>query len=255
MHPKYGWSGTVSREFPLIALIALGAFFHSTPGSAHFQGKKKHININKFAGLSRDWAGAKILFMCFFFGSFLMGEKKHINKIPPKIPGQSRENFVYVFFLYVFFSLPTFLDSFQICVQILPAMLPWSPFLFFFRFLCSLGVISPYAFCVVKIGSAPQYCWEFHDRLWEALSGTIPEKRGVPSRTEGERILEMLRTPQMPWIIGLGASQPYSRREFQETFWERFPGSCRNFFRKVPGVLGEWPRRRLSGGQKAQLWW
>ena len=24
-----------------------------------------------------------------------MGEKKHINKIPPKIPGQSREKFVY----------------------------------------------------------------------------------------------------------------------------------------------------------------
>ena len=34
MHPKYGWNGTVSRVFPLIALIALGAFFHSTPGSA-----------------------------------------------------------------------------------------------------------------------------------------------------------------------------------------------------------------------------
>ena len=46
------------------------------------QGKKIHININKFAGLSRDWVGAKILFMC-FLGSFLMGEKKHINKVPP----------------------------------------------------------------------------------------------------------------------------------------------------------------------------
>ena len=34
VHPKYGWNGTVSRVFPLIALIALGAFFHSTPGSA-----------------------------------------------------------------------------------------------------------------------------------------------------------------------------------------------------------------------------
>ena len=27
-----------------------------------------------------------------------MGEKRHINKIPTKIPGQSRENYVYVFF-------------------------------------------------------------------------------------------------------------------------------------------------------------
>ena len=70
------------------------------------QGKKKHININKFAGLSRDWLGAKNLFMC-FFGSFLMGEKKHINKIPPKIPGQSRENYVYVFFSFFFFSFPS----------------------------------------------------------------------------------------------------------------------------------------------------
>ena len=65
------------------------------------------ININKFAGLSPDWVGAKKLFMCFFFfffGSFLMGEEKHINKIPPKIPGQSHENFVYVFCsLCVFF--------------------------------------------------------------------------------------------------------------------------------------------------------
>ena len=70
------------------------------------QGKKKHININKFAGLSRDWVGAENLFMFFFsFGSFLMGEKKHINKITPQIPGQSRENFVYVFCsLCVFFA-------------------------------------------------------------------------------------------------------------------------------------------------------
>ena len=44
----------------------------------------------------------------------------------------------------------------------------------------------------------PQYCWEFHDRLGEALSGTTSEKRGAPSRTGGERILEMLWKPQMP---------------------------------------------------------
>ena len=59
------------------------------------------MNINKFAGLSRDWVGAKILFMC-FFRALPYGGEKHINKVPQKIPGQSRENFVYVFFLYVF---------------------------------------------------------------------------------------------------------------------------------------------------------
>ena len=96
----------------------------------------------------------------------------------------------------------------------------------------------------LHIQKYPQYCWEFHDQLWEALSRTNSEKRGVPSRTGGERILETLWKPQMPWIIGFGTSQPYSRGEFQETLWERFrglPEFFRNFFRKVPAVLGVWP--------------
>ena len=80
-----------------------------------FRESKKHRNINKVAGLSRDWVGAKNLFMCFLFRSFLMGEKKHINKIPPKIPGQSRENFVTCFYFYVFFSLPRYEPS-LLCV-------------------------------------------------------------------------------------------------------------------------------------------
>ena len=69
--------------------------------------RKKHININIFAGLSRDWMGAKKLLMC-FLGHSLCGEKKaHKQNPPPKIPGQSREKFVVVFFsLCVFFSLP-----------------------------------------------------------------------------------------------------------------------------------------------------
>ena len=45
----------------------------------------------------------------------------------------------------------------------------------------------------------PQYCWEFHDRLWEALSGTTSEKKKKrPQPYWGERILEMLSKPQMP---------------------------------------------------------
>ena len=36
-----------------------------------------------------------------------------------------------------------------------------------------------------KSQKCPQYCWEFHDRLWEALSGTTSEKRSAPSRTGG----------------------------------------------------------------------
>ena len=72
------------------------------------QGKKKHININKFAGLSRDWVGAKNLFMC-FFRVIPYGGEKHTNKIPPKSRDNPREKFVYVFFLYVFFP-PNFHD-------------------------------------------------------------------------------------------------------------------------------------------------
>ena len=71
-----------------------------------FQGKKKHININKFARIVTGLGGwQKFVYVFFFSGSFLMVEKKHINKIPPKIPGQSREFFVYVFCsLCVFFA-------------------------------------------------------------------------------------------------------------------------------------------------------
>ena len=83
---------------------------------------------------------------------------------------------------------------------------------------------AKYFFSGRNVQIYPQYCWEFHDRLWEALSGTNSEKRSAPSRTGGEIILEMLWKPEMPWIIGLGASQPYSWREFQETLWERFRG-------------------------------
>ena len=87
--------------------------FHLCMFRGQDQGKKRHININKSAGLSRDWAGAKncvyVFFMCFlFFRIIPYGGEKHINKVPPKIPGQSRENVVYVFYsLCVFcFSLP-----------------------------------------------------------------------------------------------------------------------------------------------------
>ena len=107
MYPRSGFG---TGEHPNVASfwLVLGNIRQNHPfGSHSFSGKEKHIKINAFAGFSRDWVGGKILFMCFFLGgggSFVVGEKKHINKIPPKIPGQSRENFVYGFFLYVFFG-------------------------------------------------------------------------------------------------------------------------------------------------------
>ena len=39
------------------------------------QGKEKHININKFAGLSRDCAGGKCFFLCVFSGHSLWERK------------------------------------------------------------------------------------------------------------------------------------------------------------------------------------
>ena len=45
-------------------------------------------------------------FVLCFFRVIPYGGEKHVNKIPPKIPGQSRENFVYVFFSLCVFSLP-----------------------------------------------------------------------------------------------------------------------------------------------------
>ena len=66
------------------------------------QGKKQHIKINKFAGLSQDWVGAKNLFMC-FIRSFLVGEKKTHKQTPP--PQKSRDNPGKCLFM-CFFSLP-----------------------------------------------------------------------------------------------------------------------------------------------------
>ena len=69
------------------------------------QGKKKHININKFAGLSRDWVGAKILFMCFFRVIPYGGEKTH-KQNSPQNPGTIPWKFcLRVFSLCVFFAL------------------------------------------------------------------------------------------------------------------------------------------------------
>ena len=92
----------------VLGAVCRGLPFGTSDPCCIIQGKKKHVNINKFAGLSRDWVGAKNLFMC-FFGSFLMGEKKHINKIPPK----SRDNPVkfclrVFFFMCFFFSPPNY---------------------------------------------------------------------------------------------------------------------------------------------------
>ena len=84
------------------------------------QGKKKHISINKCAGLSQDWVGVKKLFMC-FFRVIPYGGEKHINKIPPKIPGQSRETSVYAFCSLCIFWAPIE----DVCIDQQEASMTW----------------------------------------------------------------------------------------------------------------------------------
>ena len=53
--------------------------------------------------------------MC-FFGSFLVGKKKH-KQNPPQNPGQSREHFVYVLFCFMPWKLkPGFINRVLVAV-------------------------------------------------------------------------------------------------------------------------------------------
>ena len=81
----------------------------------------------------------------------------------------------------------------------------------------------------------PQYCWEFHDRLWEALSGTTSEKRGVPSRTGGERLLEMLWKPSNALNYRVWGIPPVLSTGIPGNALRAFPGCFRNFSRISSG--------------------
>ena len=51
----------------------------TSAASPALQGKTKHKKINTFGGLSQDWVGGKILFMCFLRGLSSWGRKS--NKV------------------------------------------------------------------------------------------------------------------------------------------------------------------------------
>ena len=74
----------------------------------------------------------------------------------------------------------------------------------------------------------PQYCWEFHDRLWEALSGTTSEKRSVPSRTGGENAGNALEPSNALNYRAWGIPAVLSRG-IPGNALSAFPGSFRNF--------------------------
>ena len=90
-----GSSIRISNKHPLRDMIFCG----------QESGKEKKHEHKQLRDCPRTGWVPKFCF-CVFFGSFLMGSKKHINKVPPKIPGQSRETFLTCLFIYVFFSLP-----------------------------------------------------------------------------------------------------------------------------------------------------
>ena len=105
--PSPSSPGTTTKKF--IYLVVLPSLRDIS------QGRKKPININNFAGLSRKWVGVK-LFMCFPFSWGKRETHKQNSQetsgkgrdSPGIIPGQSRENFVYVFSCLLVFSRPQY---------------------------------------------------------------------------------------------------------------------------------------------------
>ena len=105
IHPK--------NECSNKTLLYAPYYFSVKPAPMKIRGRKKPININNFAGLSRKWVGVK-LFMCFpvSWGK-RETHKQNSQEISGKgrespgiIPGQSRENFVYVFACLLVFPCP-----------------------------------------------------------------------------------------------------------------------------------------------------
>ena len=69
-------------------------------------GKEKTHKHKQICGIVPGLGGCQIFVYVFFRVIPYGGEEKHINKVPPKIPGQSRETFVYVFFSLCVFFVP-----------------------------------------------------------------------------------------------------------------------------------------------------
>ena len=71
------------------------------------QGKKKTHKHKQIYGIVPRLGGCqKFVYVFFLFGPSPMGEKKHINKIPPKSRDNPAKIMFTCFFLYVFFFAP-----------------------------------------------------------------------------------------------------------------------------------------------------
>ena len=83
-----------------------------------------------------------------------------------------------------------------------------------------------YSACFPLTQKYPQYCWEFHEQLWEASPEPLLKKRRPQPYWGGGDSGNALR-----WIVGLG----------QEWLWERFQGLsgiCPEFLPESPSRTG-----------------
>ena len=77
--------------------------FYINGWTSEVQGKISTHKHQQICGIVPGLGGRQTLVMCFFGGGPSLWGEKHINKIPQKILGQSRENYVYVCFSFCVF--------------------------------------------------------------------------------------------------------------------------------------------------------
>ena len=83
----------------------------------YISGKEKTHKHKHICGLVPGLGGCqKFVYVFFQVIPYGAEKKKKHKQNPPKIPGQSREIFVYVFFLYVFVFAPKYLSLVRIAV-------------------------------------------------------------------------------------------------------------------------------------------
>ena len=100
IYRAWGFPAVLSRGIPEKALRAFPGLSRISSGFLP-SGKEKTHKHKQICGIVPGLGGCQKVVYVFFSGHSLWGRRKHINKIPPKIPGQSRENFVYVFFFFM----------------------------------------------------------------------------------------------------------------------------------------------------------
>ena len=92
----------------------------------------------------------------------------------------------------------------------------------------------------------PQYCWEFHDNSSESPSPeSILKKEASPAVLGGREFWKRSGSLKCLELQGLGhpsRTLKGNSRKRSESVSGVFPEFFRNFFRKVPAVLGVWPR-------------